>query len=155
MSALVCRKEAFTCVGLLDENLDIVHDQDWYARLLLSGASISALGGAALVRRDTGGGLVARHRDWYREERTVLERCFSRDRELAAEHRRVRAHRALLFARIGLRRRDYVFARQRLGEAFWMAPFSSIKIIARRLWRNARAAELHQEPSRDRSCQER
>ena len=148
MSILVCRRSVFTDIGLLDERLRVVHDWEWYARLLLSGAAITATGGTALVGRDAQGGLVSRHRDWYREERHVLERIAGDSREVARALRQIRAHRALLFARIALRRGDTAFAAVRLGEALWTAPLRSLNILFRRLSRNACLAKA-QSPSDD------
>jgi len=135
MSVLVCRRGAIESIGLMNEDLRIVHDLDWYARLLLSGATIASLGGPPLVRRDSAGGLITRHREWYFEERSVLDRVFGDRPELARARSQVVAHRALFFFRVGLRHADFLFAVSRLGEALWTAPVRSIIIGASRLAR--------------------
>jgi len=138
MSVLVCRRAAIEAAGLLDEDLSIVHDLDWYARLLLSGARIAALDGPPLVIRCAEGGLITRHRDWFAEERGVLEGIFNDHPEFAREKSSVIAHRALFFFRVGLRHADYRFAVRRLGEALWTAPMRSFTIVTRRLIRRLR-----------------
>ena len=146
MSIFMCRRAAFDSIGMFDEKLSIVHDWDWYARLLLSGNSILTPAGPALAGHEVPGGLVERHRAWYAEEQAVLDRIFASNRQYSARQRQVRAHRALVFARIGLSRRDYVFALRRLMEAFSGAPLHSLRAVALRLLRNCRSA-ISREPS--------
>ncbi len=136
MSAVVCRREALEAVGPLDPGLRICHDVDWYVRLLQSGRSIVRVDGPALVVRESPGGLVRRHREWFREERAVLDRVFREDPECARERSRILAHRSLLFARVALRSRDYVFAGARLRDAWRHAPVRSTRIALLRLGRN-------------------
>jgi len=140
MSIFVCRSATFNSIGNFDEKLSIVHDWDWYARLLISGHSILTPAGPPLVGRQIPGGLVARHRAWNEEEQSVLNRIFAENLQYSGRQRQVRAHRALFFARIGLSRRDYVFAMRRLMEALRMAPVRSMRTIALRVVRNCRAA---------------
>jgi glycosyltransferase involved in cell wall biosynthesis len=141
MSIFVCRHEAFRAIGPFEEKLGIVHDWDWYARLLLSGLRILAPAGPALAGREIPGGLVTRHRTWHEEERSMLDRIFAQNKQFSGEEQHVRAHRALVFARIGLQRNDYAFAASRLLEAFRRAPLRSTQTIALRLARNIRAAD--------------
>ena len=142
LSALVCRREAFDRIGRLDEGLSVVHDLDWYARLVLSGGRLIPLPGAPLLEREIPGGLVSGVHRWFEEERAVLHRVL-RDRPACARHQRqIRAHRALFFARLALARKDYGFAAARLFEAFSGAPVRSLQIVARRLSRNLRPREL-------------
>lgn len=136
MSVFFCRRSVVDEVGLMDENLTIVHDWEWYARMLLSGLRFAKPGGPPLVVRHGPGGLVSGHRDWYREEIRVMERMFLLDPAAAAEQRHIRAHRALFFARTALRRKDFGFAGKRLAEAFTLAPVRSSRIALRRLYRN-------------------
>jgi glycosyltransferase involved in cell wall biosynthesis len=142
LSALVCRREAFDRIGRLDEGLSIAHDLDWYARLILGGGRLIPLPGAPLLEREIPGGLVSGVRRWFEEERAVLHRVL-RDSPACARHQRqIRAHRALLFARLGIARKDYAFAAGRLFEALSGAPVRSLQIVARRLSRNLRPRDL-------------
>lgn len=147
LSVFVCRREAFDRVGPLDDRLGIVHDIDWYARLLLSGGTIVPVAGSSLVRREIPGGLVTRHREWFEEEQSWLSRVFGQSRECARRQGCVRAHRALFFARLGMGRKDYSFAVRRLFEAFRVAPIRSIQIAFLRLSRNLRPGAPHPDPS--------
>jgi glycosyltransferase involved in cell wall biosynthesis len=143
MSVVACRREAFNRVGPLDERLAVVHDLEWFLRL-------RGLGGTfvhcprALVERSVPGGLVSRHRRWFREERAVHDRLFAAHPLARRSRRRVRAARALLFARIGLARGDLGFGLLRLAEAFAVAPIDAARIAAwrlpRRLVRDRRGA---------------
>jgi glycosyltransferase involved in cell wall biosynthesis len=136
LSVFVCRREMIDRTGPMDDRLGIVHDIDWYARLLLNGGSIIPVSGSPLVRRGVPGGLVTRHREWFEEEQRLLGRVFGTSRVSARRQGHLRAHRALLFARLGIRRRDYSFSVRRLFEAFRMAPVRCIRIIFLRLTRN-------------------
>lgn len=140
MSVFMCRSAAFDSIGPFDETLCVVHDWDWYARLLLRGSTILAPAGPALVGHEIPGGLAARHRAWHAEEQTVLNRIFADNTQYSDKQRQVRAHRALVFARIGLSRKDYTFALRRLMEAFGWAPLNSTRVSAVRLLRNFRTA---------------
>jgi glycosyltransferase involved in cell wall biosynthesis len=136
MSAVVCRREAFDALGLLDRELRICHDVDWYIRLLHSGRRIVTVEAPPLVVRESPGGLVRNHRLWYREEAVVLGRAFRRSPACARERRRVLAHRSLLHARVASHDRDYAFAAARVWDAFRRAPGRSARIVLRRLYRN-------------------
>ena len=136
LSITLCRRKAFALAGELDETLKIVHDQDWYARLLLNGGKIVQLDGAPLVMREMPGGLVTDHRLWFTEERSILNRICGQDRECARRKAYIRAHRSLFFARIGILRHDYFFAAGRLLEALYSAPFRSLQIAIIRSCRN-------------------
>lgn len=139
LSVFVCRRETFDRIGPLDGSLGIVHDIDWYARLLMSGGRITPVAGSLLVRREIPGGLVTRLHEWFEEEQRVLTRVFRQDRECARREGHVRAHRALVFARLGMACKDYSFAVRRLFEAFWGAPVRCMQIIFLRLSRNIRS----------------
>ena len=140
MSVFVCRKAVFDAIGLLKEDLAIVHDWEWYARLLLSGNSILLPEGPVLVRREVPGGLVAKYHKWHEEEMRVLNRYLAGHHEFSGQARQAVAHRALLFARVGLEKKDYVFAMKRLIDALWNAPLRSMKIVTLRMSRNLRAS---------------
>jgi hypothetical protein len=142
LSVFVCRRKALETVGPLNDSLLIVHDLDWYARLLMSGGTIVPVPGTAIVKREIPGGLVARHREWFEEEKGVLSRVLGESRESTVREGHVRAHRALLFARLGLARRDYSFAVLRLAEAFEAEPVRSVQIILLRLLRNMKHTVL-------------
>ncbi len=136
MSVFFCRRSAFEKAGLMDESLNIVHDWEWYARILMSGEAMVELGGAPLVIRKGRGGLVTEHREWYREEVRVLDRACRENRDVARKRQHIHAHRALFFARTALRRHDFAFALLRLAEGFSRAPVRTLHIAARRLFRN-------------------
>lgn len=135
-SIAVCRREAFDRIGLLDEGLNIVHDLDWYVRLLLIGGKIVSVEGCSLVVREMPGGLITMHRRWFEEEQGILGRACEQRRECARREGHIRAHRALLFARVGMKRKDYSFAAKRLLEAMRRAPLRSVQIALIRLFRN-------------------
>jgi len=138
LSVFVCRRRALDRVGPLNDRLLIVHDLDWYARLLMSGGTIVPVPGAAIVRHEIPGGLIARHREWFEEEQSVLSRVFRERRECAYREGHVRTHRALFFARVGISRKDYSFAALRLLEAFRKDPVRCLQIIFLRTLRNLR-----------------
>ena len=71
LSVVVCRRSVFDRFGRFDEKLSIVHDWEWYLRLLGAGERIAQVA-RTLVERSVPGGLVTRHRDWFGEERAVL-----------------------------------------------------------------------------------
>jgi hypothetical protein len=106
----------------------------------MSGGTIIPVPGAAIVRREIPGGLVARHREWFEEEQSVLSRVFRQSRECAGQEGRIRAHRALVFARLGIARKDCFFAARRLLEAFQEDPVRCMQIIFLRTLRNLREA---------------
>lgn len=139
MSVFFCRRTAIESAGLMDEALVIVHDWEWYSRILLPGASMIALGGPPLVHRSGPGGLVSGHRKWYAEECQVLERACRDNPTVAGARRQILAHRALFFAGTALRRHDFVFAVKCLAESFASAPARALQIAIRRLYRNLRA----------------
>jgi glycosyltransferase involved in cell wall biosynthesis len=134
LSLVVCRRRIFDDVGGFDSRLIVVHDLDWYARLLATGKSFVHMP-STLVERSTPGGLVTSHRDWFQEERLVINRIF-RGSLCQPKHRRmVRASRALFFARVGLAKGDIAFGSERLFEALLQSPYWLTLIVARRLGR--------------------
>lgn len=137
LSVVACRRAALARIGPFDETLAIVHDLDWYLRLVAGGGTREQHP-AALVERCVPGGLVTRHRQWYAEERAVHRRLFARTAIAHRDRRRVRASRALLFARIGLAKGDLGFGLARLVEAVLASPSDSVRIAARRLLRRTR-----------------
>jgi len=136
MSVFFCRRSMLESAGLMDEHLKIVHDWEWYARILMSGGSIIEVGGAPLVIRKASGGLVKDHREWYREEVRVLDQACRVNHDVARERQHIQAHRALFFARTALRNHDFAFAMVRLAEGLCMAPVRTFQIAVRRLGRN-------------------
>lgn len=136
LSVVVCRREALQRFGPLDEQLSIVHDLEWYARLVAAGLGVIRLP-RLLAERQVPGGLVSAHRDWFREERAVHEAIFARQRLNRAERRMIRTYRALFFARIALGKGDLAFGLPRLGEAAWSSPRWTVEVAARRALRRA------------------
>jgi hypothetical protein len=137
LSVVVCRREAFDCFGRFDESLSIVHDLDWYGRVLVGGGSFVYLP-RPLVERSVPGGLVTSHRRWFHEERTAHARAFAGDPTDARYERMVRAYRSLFFARVGLAERDLSFGFSRLAEALLESPYWTVRIAALRLLRRLR-----------------
>jgi glycosyltransferase involved in cell wall biosynthesis len=137
LSIVACRRAPLARIGWFDETLTIVHDLDWYLRLVAGGGRREHHPGV-LVERGVPGGLVTRHRQWYAEERAVHRRLFARTSIANRDQRRVRASRALLFARVGLAKGDLSFGLARLVEAVLASPLDSVRIAARRLLRRQR-----------------
>ena len=136
MSVVVCRRSAFDRAGLFDESLHIVHDLDWYARVLATGGRIAHLP-RLLVERAVPGGLVTSHREWFREEGLLLTRTFAAAPAQGQHERLVRAYRSLFFARIGLGKGSLAFGLSRLAEALRVSTAWTIRIAAFRLLRRA------------------
>jgi glycosyltransferase involved in cell wall biosynthesis len=134
LSVVACRRAAFDRIGTFDESLCVVHHLDWYLRLIASGGKMAHCA-APLVERSAPGGLVARHRHWFKEERAFHGRFFAAGGCPQGWQRRVRSSRALLFARVALAKKDFVFGLCRLAEAFFVSPFDAVYISARRLAR--------------------
>ena len=135
MSAVVCRRDAFARFGRLDESLRVVHDLDWYARVLAGGGRIAHVP-QELLERGAPGRLTAEHRRWFAEERTVLARTAAAN----GDARLIRAYRSLFFARVALGKGDVPFGLARLGEALAASPGSTVRLAALRLRLNLDAA---------------
>jgi glycosyltransferase involved in cell wall biosynthesis len=138
LSVVACRRATLARIGPFDETLQIAHDLDWYLRLLGAGGRV-AHHQEALVERTVPGGLMTRHRQWFREERAVHRRMIDQGLVTAAQQRRIRAARALLFARIALAKGDVPFALARVVEAFAAAPLDATRIGGVRSGRSGRA----------------
>jgi len=134
MSVVACRRSAFDRIGLLDESLSVVHDLDWYARLLAAGGRIVHLR-RPLVERTVPGGLVTSHREWFHEENALMARLFAALPRESTHEPMVRASRLLYFARTGLARGSLAFGLVRLGEAFRMSTPWTFRVAAFRLLR--------------------
>jgi hypothetical protein len=132
LSVVACRRSAFERFGLFDETLVVVHDLEWYLRLLLAGVQLAHIP-TPLVERSVPGGLVTRHRLWYAEERAVHARIFTDAAVARRDQRRIRASRAIWFARVGFARADIGFGLARLGEAILTSPLDCVRIAAIRL----------------------
>jgi len=137
MSVVVCRREAFDRFGRFDERLDIVHDLDWYRRVLVGGGSFLYLS-RPLVERSVPGGLVTSHRKWFQEERTARAQAFAGNPADTRHKRMVRTYRSLFFARLSLAERDWRFGFVRLAGAFFASPYWTLRIAALRLLRRLR-----------------
>ena len=136
MSVVVCRRSAFARAGLFDERLSIVHDLDWYARVLVGGGRIAHLP-RLLAERAVPGGLVTSHREWFREEGLLLARTFATMPGQGRHERMVRAYRSLFFAWVGLGKGSLAFGLSRLAEALRASTVWTIRIAAFRLLRRA------------------
>ena len=134
LSVVACRRSAFERIGFLEETLSIVHDLDWYVRLIVANGVIRR-SSEALVQRSIPGGLVTRHRLWFSEERKVQQSLFAAGLCLPGEQRLIRVSRALFFARLGFERGDLIFGFSRLFEAFLASPRMAASIATRRVAR--------------------
>jgi glycosyltransferase involved in cell wall biosynthesis len=134
LSVVAVRRAAFERICGFDETLSIVHDLEWYLRLIVSGGKMRH-SPEALVERAVPGGLVTQHRVWFREERAVHRRVFAAHPCRRKHQRRIRASRALLFARIAFSAKDFVFGAKRLAEALFAAPLDAGYMALRRLLR--------------------
>ena len=132
LSVVACRRSALERFGPFDETLTIVHDLDWYLRLIVAGGR-RAHDPSPLVERTVPGGLVTGHRLWYAEERAVHCRLFASTPISSRDQRRVRASRAMLFARIAFGKGDIVFGLARLNEAILASPLDCARIAANRV----------------------
>lgn len=130
-SVVVCRREAYDRYGPFDETLSIVHDYDWYALVLTRGGALHRLD-EPLVERGLPGGLVTRHRAWYREESEVIGRWLA---GRPADERTVRTYRALYFGRLALGKGDLTFGLARLAEALRRSPGLACRLAARAVGR--------------------
>jgi glycosyltransferase involved in cell wall biosynthesis len=140
LSVVAFRRACFDRVGLFDESLAVVHDLEWYLRLLAPGAETHR-DVRGLVRRSVPGGLVTRHRQWFAEERTVHRRFFARNRIAARWQRRIRVLRALFFANIGFAREDLGFGAARLAEALVTSPLAGVRVATVKLIRRHRGIQ--------------
>lgn len=134
MSVVVCRREAFDRFGQFNEQFAIVHDLDWYGRILVGGGSFVYLP-RTLVERRVPGGLVTAHRKWFWEEHTAHTHALMANPTVARHEHLVRAYRSLFFARIGLAEQDWSFGITRLLMAFFASPYWTMRITALRLLR--------------------
>ncbi len=135
LSILACRRSAFDRVGPFDEGLSIVHDLDWYARLVLSRTRMERCPNL-LVARAVPGGLVIRHREWFAEERKVHRSIFSSAALSRREQQMIRTVRALFFAHLAGAKGDLAFGVRRLAEAMLLSPFDATRIVALKFfWR--------------------
>jgi glycosyltransferase involved in cell wall biosynthesis len=143
MSVVACRRRAFERVGGFDRSLEIAHDLEWYVRAVATGGRHVHCP-AVLVERGVPGGLVARHRRWFAEDREVLRRAFAASAIALRHRRRIIASRALLFASVGFAKGDFEFGIARLAGALIAAPLDAARIVAvkavRRLGRAPRSA---------------
>jgi glycosyltransferase involved in cell wall biosynthesis len=154
LSSVVCRRETFDRYGRFDESLAIVHDFDWYVRVLEGGGAITHLP-HPLVKRSVPGGLVTAHRRWFSEDSAVIAKALAARSVPAREASMIRTYRSLFFARLALGNGDLGFGLGRLADAL-RSPRWSIRLVARSLARRARghreiAADLYRawaEPAR-------
>lgn len=140
LSVVACRRSAFERIGAFDESLSIVHDLDWYARLILAGGNF-VHGSQLLVEHAVPGGLVTRYRNWFEEERKVHERYFEAAPVSVKDQAAIRAARGLFFFRTALAKDDLAFGLARLAEAFGSSPAAAAAMMARRLHRQMRPAQ--------------
>jgi len=140
LSAAVCRRTAFERVGLLDESLRIVHDLEWYVRVIQAGGKFVSTP-EVLVEHAVPGGLVTRHRDWFYEERKVRQQCTSIS---ARERDVIGIARELFFARTSLANGDAAFAFARAITGFAKGPRVAASMIAQRLRQRRQFAKMEE-----------
>jgi glycosyltransferase involved in cell wall biosynthesis len=136
-STMICRREAIDRFGRFDEGLAVVHDFDWYARVLAGGGVIAHLP-RPLVERSVPGGLITDHRRWFGEERTMIGRALAASEGARRARPMIRAYRSLWFARVALAKGDVAFGLARLAEALLQSPRWTAKLAALSLARRAR-----------------
>jgi glycosyltransferase involved in cell wall biosynthesis len=137
LSSVVCRTDSFDRFGRFDESLVIVHDFDWYLRVLTGGGMIAHLP-RPLVERRVPGGLVTAHRRWFSEDSAVITKALETASGQECDRTMIRAYRAMFFARVGLAKGDLPFGLARLGEALGRSPRWSIRLTRLSLARRAR-----------------
>jgi glycosyltransferase involved in cell wall biosynthesis len=137
LSIVVCRREAFDRFGRFDERLHIVHDLDWYQRILVGGGSFAYLP-HPLVRRGIPGGLVTSHRRWFEEEHNAHSHALIGNPVKENDKCLIRTYRSLFFAHIALSHRDWSFGFFRLIAAFLQSPLWTMRIAGLRLLRRMR-----------------
>jgi glycosyltransferase involved in cell wall biosynthesis len=137
LSQVACRHAVFDRLGPFDESLAVVHDLDWYVRLAAAGERAEQLGDA-LVTRSMPGGLVTQHRLWHAEEWGAGARWFAALAIAPRDRRRIRAARALFFAKLGAARGDLTFSLARLADVLRASPADGARIAARRLLQRRR-----------------
>jgi glycosyltransferase involved in cell wall biosynthesis len=137
LSTTVCRREAFDRFGRFDESLAVVHDFDWYLRILAGGGAIVHLP-RSLVERSVPGGLVTAHRRWFGEDRAVITKGLAASSAPGRDEPMIRAYRSLFFARVALAKGDLSFGLARLADALRSSPRWSAKLVALSLARRAR-----------------
>jgi glycosyltransferase involved in cell wall biosynthesis len=135
MSVVVCRRDAFMRFGGFDESLAIVHDLDWYARVVVGGGRI-VHEPRPLVEHTIPGGLVTSYRQWFQEERAVHSRVLAESGE-QRHARLVRTYRSLFFAKRAVAQRDLTFAAARVGDALLTSPYWSVRLVYLSLLRRA------------------
>jgi len=136
LSVVACRRTVFERLGPFDSTLAVVHDLDWYLRVIADGGKI-AHHSPALVERSVPGGLVTQHRRWFREEQAVHNRFFDAHAIERREKRLVRALRALFFAKVAFANGDFAFGLVRLAGAVLASPVDALRIATRRLSRRS------------------
>ncbi|WP_190802337.1 glycosyltransferase [Leptolyngbya sp. FACHB-261] len=133
MSVVMVRSEALKQSGALNQTLRIVHDREWYLRLLHSGSF--AYTPQCLVSRVLhASNLVDNHRQWSQEVLQLLD-CFFVDarsqpyRDLEAG---ARCHALLRVDKLTrqMGRRDALFRMQMLVQAFGYSPKQTLRYLA-------------------------
>lgn len=134
MSTVMVRRAVVDRVGPLDENLTIVHDLEWYGRLLALGLPFARVD-RALVARSLPGGLIGNYPRWFTEEQWVISQAATRSALVRQHGAMIRTQRSLFFAKVALGRGDLRFGGRRLAEALFTSPVWALKVVALRLVR--------------------
>ena len=152
MSALVCRRSVLGDVGMLDQELLIVHDWEWYIRLLGKGnGRIGNVNIPLVFRRQHEKQLVADLRLWINEENRVLDRFFKDNPQLRHLERLVRSSRDLYFGYSLITRGRFRPGLAHLKNAIRKAKGQTMKRASVRLFRNL---ELAVNGRREMYCEE-
>ena len=131
MSIVMVRAQALKQTPLNPEHR-IAHDFELYLRLLAFG-NILYLPDCFVARRATEGSLASQIERIEDEERMFLGEAISRFLP-SHIHNRVRAYRALLFAKLGWDlRNDLWFSLKRVCRAFLHSPFWTVQILSKKL----------------------
>ena len=139
MSLLVCRKQALE-IGLLDSTFSIVHDHEWYVRVLAqSGQTVGRIQQTLVYRCHHDDQLVSNFERWQSEEQIVIETFFKENPQYQHHRATVYAARALFFGHLHLTRGERHLGLINLYNALLVhSAKATLWFGTARLWRNLR-----------------
>lgn len=125
MSVMVCRRKVLD-VGLMDKQYKIVHDFEWYIRILSLKGSMSGYIGKPLVYRTIHTNqLISKYEEWQREEHIVTDAFFRKHPAFRKKEKTVRAFRSLYFAHLAFKLNNYRYGFRQLYDAIFVHSFKS------------------------------
>ena len=130
MSVMVCRSKALGA-GLLDPSLSIVHDYDWYLRIIAhTDAPIGYAPQPLVYRTLHSAQLTSGLYKWMEEEIAVIDKYFEHHPEAKNHEPKVRAYRALYFGYLAIKSEEYIVGLRLILYAFFRHSFRSASGIA-------------------------